>query len=188
MSKKIASSQIESGFRLAALVLLFIATAGLFFDLSVAKARDKHGSGDVWADRTLKVLALEEKVGQMLQVRYYIDYKDFESPEYKQIRDQVQKYHIGSVVCGMHFNKSGPIRSSPLDAAKVANQLQQDSKLPLLLAADLERGVATRLNDVTPFPWPMAFGAVADANEVEHFAEAGWPPLPMNLGGPSLRG
>src|SRR5260370_26544053 len=70
----------------------------------------------------------------------------------------------------MHFNKLGSIRSSPLNAAKVANQLQQDSKLPLLLAADLERGVATRLNDVPSFPWHMAFGAVADANEVEHFA------------------
>src|SRR5258706_459805 len=123
-----------------------------------------------WVERTLRRLPLEEKVGQMLQVRYYADYKDFESPDYKQVRDQLEKYHIGSVVCGMHFNKFGPIRSSPLDAAKVANQLQRDSKLPLLLAADLERGVATRLNDVPSFPWPMAFGAVADANDVERFA------------------
>src|SRR3989442_435181 len=126
--------------------------------------------GRKWAEQTLKGLSLEEKVGQMLQVRYYADYKDFDSNAYKHVRDELQKYHIGSVVFGMHFNRLGPVRSSPLDAARVANQLQRDSKLPLLLAADLERGVASRLSNVPGFPWPMAFGAVGDVNEVEHFA------------------
>jgi beta-N-acetylhexosaminidase len=40
----------------------------------------------------------------------------------------------------------------------------------LLLAADLERGVASRLNEVPAFPWPMAFGAMNDPSEVERFA------------------
>ena len=122
-----------------------------------------------WTEQTLKGVSLEEKVGQMLQVRYFADYMSFESKEYKSLHDELQKYHIGSVVFGMHFNHSGPVRSSPLDAAKVANQLQRDSKLPLLLAADIERGVASRLNDVPAFPWPMAFGAVGDEKEVERF-------------------
>jgi beta-N-acetylhexosaminidase len=126
--------------------------------------------GRIWAERTLKGLSLEEKVGEMLQIRYYADYQDFDSAEYRYLRDQIQKYHIGSLVFGMHSNNLGLIRSAPHDAAKVANQLQGDSKLPLLLAADLERGVGTRLHDVPSFPWPMAFGAVADTNEVERFA------------------
>src|SRR5713226_1098206 len=71
-----------------------------------------------WIERTLKNLSLEEKVGQMLQVRYYADYGGFDSAEYKHLRDQIQKYHIGSVVFGMHFNQAGPLRSSPLEAAK----------------------------------------------------------------------
>jgi len=125
--------------------------------------------GREWTERTLSGLTLEEKVGQMLQVRFYADYQSLESAEYKNLRDEIQKYHIGSVVFGMHFNHAGPVRSSPLDAAKVANRLQADSKLPLLLAADIERGVASRLKDVPPFPWPMAFGATADANAVERF-------------------
>jgi beta-N-acetylhexosaminidase len=127
--------------------------------------------GRKWVEETLKSLSLEEKVGQMLQVRYYLDYTSFESSEYKLIREELRSYHIGSAVCGMHFDNSGPIRNSALEAAKVANQLQTDSKLPLLLAADLERGVASRLHDVPAFPWPMAFGAVNDADEVERFAE-----------------
>jgi len=112
--------------------------------------------GRRWVIDKLKGLSLEEKVGQMLQVRYFGDYKEFSRPAYTSLRDQLQKYHIGSVVFGMHFNTDGPIRSSPVDAARTANQLQLDSKLPLLLAADIERGVASRLRDVPAFPWPMA--------------------------------
>src|SRR5947209_6985939 len=125
--------------------------------------------GQEWVEETLKGLSLEEKVGQMLQVRYYVDYPDFDSTDYKIVRDELRKYGIGSVVLGMHFNRLGAKRSSPQDAAKVANQLQNDSKLPLLLAGDLERGVVSRLKDVPDFPWPMAFGAVDDPTEVEHF-------------------
>ncbi len=131
---------------------------------------ERTTEGHEWAEQTLKGLSLEEKVGQMLQVRYFADYRSFDTYEYKYVRDELEKYHIGSVVFGMHFNRSGPMRSSPLDAARVANQLQRDSKLPLLLAADLERGVASRLSDVPAFPWPMAFGALDDPKEVEHFA------------------
>lgn len=123
-----------------------------------------------WAEQLLDTLTPEEKVGQMLQVRYYNDYESFNAAEYRQLRDDIQKYHIGSIVLGMHFNHSGPVRSSPLNAAKVANELQRDSRMPLLLAADLERGVASRLNAVPSFPWPMAFGAVNDPNDVERFA------------------
>jgi hypothetical protein len=43
----------------------------------------------------------------------------------------------------MHFNRSGP-----LDAARIANQLQHDSKLPLLLAADLERADRSEALDI----------------------------------------
>src|SRR5258708_6513967 len=122
--------------------------------------------GQEWAEQTLRGLPLEEKIGQMLQLRYFADYQSFEGVDYKYLRDEIQKYHIGSVLFGMHFNHAGPVRSSPLDAARVANQLQRESKLPLLLAADLERGVASRLNDVPAFPWPMAFGALIDSGEV----------------------
>jgi beta-N-acetylhexosaminidase len=126
-------------------------------------------AGRRWASKILASLSLEEKVGQLLQVRYYGDYSDLKSGEYAALRDQISKYHIGSVVSSMHFNAGSAIRSSPLDAARVANQLQADSKLPLLLAADIERGVASRLKDVPSFPWPMAMGATGDVNQTARF-------------------
>jgi hypothetical protein len=59
---------------------------------------------DDWSEQTLKRLTLEEKVGQILQVRYFADYQNFDSAEYRFVRDEIRKYHIGSVVFGMHFN------------------------------------------------------------------------------------
>lgn len=47
--------------------------------------------------RTLQQLTLEEKVGQMLQVWMHADDPDFTGPEYTFLRDEIQKYHIGSV-------------------------------------------------------------------------------------------
>jgi len=125
--------------------------------------------GQEWAETMLRNLSLEEKVGQMLQVRYYADYSTFDGPEYKAVRDQVRKYGIGSLVLGMHFHGPDAVRTTAEDAARVANQLQTDSKLPLLLAADLERGVATRLKNVPDFPWPMAFGAADSEADVQRF-------------------
>ena len=114
-----------------------------------------------WVEQTLKMLSLEEKVGQMLQVRYYADYKDFESKEYQHVRNELQKYHIGSVIFGMHFNRSGPLRSSPLEAAGAANQLQRDSKLPLLL---VERFASITAREARAIGVQWALAPVADVN------------------------
>jgi beta-N-acetylhexosaminidase len=47
--------------------------------------------------------------------------------------------------------------------------LQRSSKLPLIVAADFERGVSMRLNGTTVFPHAMAFGATGKIEEAELF-------------------
>ena len=121
--------------------------------------------GHDWVEETLRGLSLEDKVGQMLLVRCYADYGSFEASDYKILQNGLQKDHIGSVILSEHLNAQGLVRVDPVALARVANQLQSDSQLPLLVAADLERGVASRLKDVPDFPWPMAFGAVGDLTE-----------------------
>src|SRR5947209_20368961 len=51
------------------------------------------------------------------------------------------------------------------------NRLQQSSELPLLIAADFERGPGMRMNSVTLFPAAMAFGATRDPALAERFGE-----------------
>ena len=96
--------------------------------------------GRKWAAQTLKKLSLEEKVGQMLAVRYYMDFENYESDSYKQIREQLQKYHLGTVLLTVRVDGPTLLKNPPLEAAFKANELQRDSNLPLLIAADFERG------------------------------------------------
>ena len=125
--------------------------------------------GRKWVEKTLKKLSLEEKVGQMINIRYFTDFQNFESDNYKQIRDQIQKYHIGSMVLTVHVDGPILLKNPPLEVAAVANQLQRDSKLPLLMAADFERGLDSRVKSVPVFPDAMAFGAVGSTDYAEKF-------------------
>ena len=61
------------------------------------------------------------------------------------------------------------LRTEPYEAAELLNRLQSESKLPLLFAADFERGVATRLIGATNFPHAMAFGADGKLQDAENF-------------------
>ncbi len=45
------------------------------------------------------------------------------------------------------------------ESAVLLNELQDISRLPLLVAGDFERGAAFRIADTTSFPWAMALGA-----------------------------
>jgi beta-N-acetylhexosaminidase len=122
-----------------------------------------------WAERTLTRLSLEEKVGQMLNVRYFTDFQNFEADGYRQFRDQMRKYHIGSVTLTVHVDGPFLLKNPPLEVASIANQLQRDSRLPLLIAADFERGLASRVGSVPAFPDAMAFGATGNAAYAERF-------------------
>ena len=66
---------------------------------------------------------------------------------------------------------SGPklVKDDPVQVVAILNQLQRDSKLPLLVSADIERGLASRLSGTPEFPFPMAFGTIADPGVVEKF-------------------
>src|SRR5215813_5621429 len=125
--------------------------------------------GRQWVEKTLKKLSLEEKVGQMLNVRYFTDFQNVDSDAYRQFRDLLRKYHIGSVVLTVHVDGPVLLRNPPLEVAAVANQLQHDSELPLLIAADFERGLASRVSSVPEFPDAMAFGAAGTSAAAEKF-------------------
>src|SRR5947209_8601345 len=144
----------------------------------VSPARDEYrkpgpvrldDDGRRWVEHTLKKMSLEEKVGQMLNIRYFTDFQNFGSDTYQQFRAQLQKYNIGSVVLTVHVDGPILLKNPPLEVAAVANQLQRDSKLPLLIAADFERGLASRVSSVPAFPDAMAFGAVGKTGYAERF-------------------
>lgn len=125
--------------------------------------------GRHWVEQTLKKLSLEEKVGQMLNIRYFTDFQNFDGDAYRQFRDTLRKYHIGSIVLTVHVDGPTLLKNPPLEVAAIANQLQRDSDLPLLIAADFERGLASRVSSVPSFPDAMAFGATGNPAYARQF-------------------
>ncbi len=123
--------------------------------------------GEKWAQKTLKKLTLEDKIGQMLLVWARAEFLNLDSPEYTRLHEMIHKYHLGSF--GLTVPVDGPfvLRNQPYEAAMMTNQLQLDSGLPLLIGADFERGLSMRLYGTTVFPHAMAFGADGNPADVE---------------------
>ncbi len=123
-----------------------------------------------WAENTLKSLSLEEKVGQLFMIRMRVEVMNGRSPGYFELSDSIRKYHIGSLAM------SAPPQGRARDARRrhevvtLLNQLQEESKLPLLVAGDFERGVLpAHLFGTTVFPHAMAFGAAGNLAYAEEF-------------------
>src|SRR5580698_7271257 len=125
--------------------------------------------GERWAEKTLRKLSPEEKVGQLFMIWVRAEFLNVASPEYLQLRDTMVKYHVGSFAMTVRWEPPFLYRNEPYEAAVLLNRLQQDSKLPLLIAADFERGLSMRLHGATEFPHAMAFGATGNPEYAEAF-------------------
>ncbi len=133
------------------------------------RAHAAPARNDKWAERTLRRLTLEEKIGQVFMIWCRASFLNAENPEYLQWREAMDKYHVGSFAMTVHVDGPILLRSEPYEAAELLNRLQRDSKLPLLFAADFERGVSIRLQGTTNFPHAMAFGADGKLEDAEKF-------------------
>jgi beta-N-acetylhexosaminidase len=126
-------------------------------------------AGEKWAEKTLHKLSTQEKVGQLFMVWVRAQFLNQDSETYAQLREAIDKYHVGSFAMTVPVDGPFLIKSEPYEAAMLLNRLQQDSKLPLLFAADFERGLTMRLNGPTIFPHAMAFGAAGKPEYAEAF-------------------
>jgi beta-N-acetylhexosaminidase len=158
--------------RIPALLLLTLMLA------TAASAKDKYQrpgpihlnrDGERWAEKTLRKLTLEEKVGQVFMIWCRASFLNVENPEYLQWLEEIQKYHVGSFAMTVHVDGPYLLRSEPYEAAEILNRLQSESKLPLLFGADFERGVSMRLLGTTVFPHAMAFGGDGKIEDAETF-------------------
>jgi len=123
-----------------------------------------------WAETALDGLTVEEKVGQLFMARLRVEYLQNRSAELWRLRTYIRKYHIGALA--MSAPRSGRLlrHDHGLETVLLLNQLQRESKLPLLVAGDFEQGVLpARLFGTTVFPHAMAFGAAGNIAYAEAF-------------------
>ncbi|HST12217.1 MAG TPA: glycoside hydrolase family 3 N-terminal domain-containing protein, partial [Terriglobales bacterium] len=125
--------------------------------------------GEKWAEKTLGKLSTDEKVGQLFMVWARAQFLNNDSETFAQLRDTMNKYHVGGFAMTVPVDGPFLIKSEPYEAAMLLNHLQDESKIPLLFAADFERGLSMRLNGPTIFPHAMAFGAAGKLDYAENF-------------------
>ncbi len=120
-----------------------------------------------WSERTLADLTLRQKVGQMIMPSVLGNFSPVGTAGYERIVRMIQDAQVGGILMSV---------GSPTEVAAKLNGLQERSKLPLLVASDLETGAGFRfrgavqmpgtisLGGATDFPYPMAVGATGDAS------------------------
>lgn len=108
-----------------------------------------------WVDSVYQSMSLKEKVGQLYMIQVFSS----QDEKTKQtILKQIKEYNIG----GLIYSKGGPVRQ-----AKLNNELQAISKIPLLIGMDAEWGLNMRLDSTYAFPWNMTLGAIKNNDLVE---------------------
>src|ERR1700722_4035128 len=73
-------------------------------------------SGEKWADKPLRKLTVEEKIGQTLMVGCPGRRLNVESPECLQFREPIGKYHVGSFAMTVHVDGLILLRSELYEA------------------------------------------------------------------------
>src|SRR6266567_4066142 len=112
-----------------------------------------------WVAQTLKAMSLDEKIGQLFAVWAYGYSPTTESQDYKDLLRDVEEKHIGSFAIQTQGSPVGIARSQVYPTAVLVNTLQRHAKVPLLIAADFERGTSMRIDEGASFPHAMAVAA-----------------------------
>ena len=100
-----------------------------------------------WVDSVFASLSIDQKIGQVLMPRGNT------SPIYDTARlfSIIRDYHVGGFVLFAGY---------PTNQARLVNEMQRRSKVPLFIGMDLEWGLNMRLDSTVRFPYQMTLGAM----------------------------
>ena len=110
----------------------------------VAKAQSDE---DRWVDSVYNTLTVEQRVGQLINVRANLPNK----PYFAEIQELIKKYKIGGVTF---------FRTDAEPLLKQVNEWQSMAQTPLMVGIDGEWGLGMRLNDGISYPFQMTLGAI----------------------------
>ena len=103
-----------------------------------------------WVTNTLESMTLYDKCAQIFMPAVFGKSLNQSSKEFKAALEFVQIHGIGGIVIS-----TGNVE----ETASMINELQKNSKIPLLVGADFENGLGMRMNATNTFPHSMAVGS-----------------------------
>jgi len=106
---------------------------------------------EAWVDQQFEKMSFDEKLGQLITIRAH---SDRGADHIAHVKSEIKKYHVG----GLCFFQ-GDVKTE----AKLTNEYQALSKLPLMVSMDAEWGVGMRLKSTAmSFPRQLMLGAIQD--------------------------
>ncbi len=160
-----------SSWRARAYALAAIAAVTVFGACTIAGANPPRGlspsRGDGWADSVLATMTPRDKAAQLVWPQLFGDYAPTSSAGWARVEQLIAREHVGGFIMSI---------GSPIETAVKLNAMQRLSRLPLVIGADYETGVAFRQrggyflpNDIylgggTMFPYQMGIGATRDTS------------------------
>ncbi|HEY0459853.1 MAG TPA: glycoside hydrolase family 3 N-terminal domain-containing protein [Pyrinomonadaceae bacterium] len=142
-------------------ISLFLLFLFIFNTVVFASSKDKERSKKFepseksWkaADKLLKKMSVEEKVGQLIQIGINARFINQDSDFFQDLKRQVTENKIGGVI----------FFGAPMyETVQLGNRLQENADIPLLFALDAETGIGMRFSDAANFPWNMAVAATGN--------------------------
>ena len=142
-----------------AILLLLISI--LFIQAKTTHAQTKpeflrlNATQQAWVDSVFQSLTPDERIAQLIMVAATSDTKRSlidtarSNPAY--VTKLIQENKVGGVV----FFQGGPVPQ-----ARLTNEFQALSKVPLLVAMDAEWGLAMRIDSTVRYPYQMTLGAM----------------------------
>jgi beta-N-acetylhexosaminidase len=112
-------------------------------------------SAKAWkfADKQLKKMSVDEKIGQIIQIGINPRFANQDSDYYKELQRQVVENKLGGII----------LFGAPIyETVHLVNRMQENAKIPLLIAIDAETGIGMRYQDAINFPWNMAVAATGN--------------------------
>lgn len=122
-----------------------------------AKPFNLSDSDIKWVEETLASLTLDEKIGQIFVDMLWNNSED-------EIKERINKYGMG----GFRYNNM-----SPVDLHKQNAAIQNSSKVPALIAANIEAGGDGGVGGGTHFGYHVAIGATQDKENAYKMAYYG---------------
>ena len=107
-------------------------------------------AGQRWVIHTLSKMSLRDKIAQMVACRYTGRFVNRNSEYYLTLKSLIQDQQIGGLIL---------FGGEVYESAHLTNSFQELADTPLLIAADLERGLGNQLDRAVLFPPLMSLGA-----------------------------
>jgi len=157
-----ASANLQSRFRFLTLGLVVLVSIVAGFG-NQARASELTKAQKKWVNKTLAAMTMEEKAAQMIMVAQTGYPRNPRSEAALDIVEAVRDDGVGGLIL---------MRSEEATIPGLLNSLQNEARVPLLVAMDMERSLSFRLvRGSVDLPFAMAVGATGSEDAARFLGE-----------------